>query len=152
MLEKLAGMPSTIEEAAKEAGRYDDRGTYSSVDRRPTCPTTWRSWSACGAGSGCRAAVPGRWLDDDEPTVNGPRGLAVVGTKAYVAVYFSDNLAVVDLEPKPRKPVSTDRRWGPSRRLTVQRRGEMYFHDATLCFQHWQSCCELPSGRPGRRA
>ena len=29
---------------------------------------------------------------------------------------------------------------GPEPKLTVARRGEMLFHDADLCFQHWQSC------------
>ena len=29
---------------------------------------------------------------------------------------------------------------GPKPKLTVQRLGEMHFHDAWLCFQHWQSC------------
>jgi len=73
------------------------------------------------------------------PLVNGPRGLAVVGSKAYVALYFSDNLAVVDLSPKPEKQV-TIVPLGPEPKLTVQRRGYMHFNDADLCFQHWQSC------------
>ncbi|MFC1597235.1 cell surface protein, partial [Planctomycetota bacterium] len=79
-----------------------------------------------------------------EPTVNGPRGLAVVESKAYVAGYFTDNLAVVDLEPKPGDPepsnlVSTIA-LGPTPEMSLERRGEMLFNDATLCFQHWQSC------------
>jgi len=69
----------------------------------------------------------------------GPRGVAVVGSKAYVATYFSDLLCVVDLEPKPGKVVSTVA-LGPEPKWTVQRRGEMLFNDATVCFQHWQSC------------
>ncbi|MGO8746850.1 MAG: hypothetical protein ACLQNE_12750 [Thermoguttaceae bacterium] len=73
------------------------------------------------------------------PMVNGPRGLVIVGSKAYAAVYFSDQLAVVDLGPKPDKLVTI---WplGPAVQLTKPRRGEMFFHDADLCFQHWQSC------------
>jgi len=71
--------------------------------------------------------------------VSGPRGLAVVGAKAYVAVYFSDLLAVVDLSPKPEKLVSYIA-LGPAPELTAQRRGQMFFFDADLCFQHWQSC------------
>ncbi len=70
---------------------------------------------------------------------NGPHGVAVIGTKAYVAQYFSDSIAVVDLAPKPEKPVAT-LALGPAPKMTVQRRGEMLFNDATLCFQHWQSC------------
>ena len=73
------------------------------------------------------------------PLVNGPRGLAIVGSKAYVAVYFSDNLAVVDLEPKAERPVAIYP-LGPAPKLTAQRRGFLFFNDADLCFQHWQSC------------
>jgi hypothetical protein len=35
---------------------------------------------------------------------NGPRGLAVIGTSAYVAECFSDTLGVVDLAAKPANP------------------------------------------------
>lgn len=69
----------------------------------------------------------------------GPRGLAVSGNRAIVAQYFSDSLAVVDLGSKPEKPV-TYVPLGPNPELTVQRRGELVFNDATVCFQHWQSC------------
>lgn len=69
----------------------------------------------------------------------GPRGVAVIGSKAYVAQHFSDSLAVVDLSPKPEKPVTT-LALGPEPKMTVQRRGELLFNDATICFQHWQSC------------
>jgi len=78
----------------------------------------------------------------------GPRGLAIVGSKAYAAMYFSDNLAVVDLKEKPDKAVSTIA-LGPKPKLTVQRRGQMLFHDATLCFQQWHSCA---SCHPDARA
>ena len=69
----------------------------------------------------------------------GPRGVVVAGSKAVVAEYFSDTLAVVDL---PATPDTLPRRiaLGPEPRLTPRRRGEMLFHDATICFQHWQSC------------
>lgn len=69
----------------------------------------------------------------------GPRGLAVVGAKAYIACYYSDALAVVDLSPKPDKLVSAIA-LGPAPVMTVQRRGHLFFTDADLCFQHWQSC------------
>ncbi len=69
---------------------------------------------------------------------NGPRGLAVADGKVYAAMYYSDALAVVDLR-NPSLP-SSSIPLGPPPRPTEQRRGEMLFHDATLCFQHWQSC------------
>lgn len=70
---------------------------------------------------------------------NGPRGLAIVGGKAYAAEYFSGTLAAVDLEPAPHaRPQSfaLGKQPGPN----AVRRGEMIFHDANCCFQRWQSC------------
>jgi cytochrome c peroxidase len=67
----------------------------------------------------------------------GPRAVAVVGSRAYVAGYFSDALEVVDLA---RGEVVRTIALGPTPRLSRKRRGEMLFHDATLCYQHWQSC------------
>ena len=77
----------------------------------------------------------------------GPRGLASAGTKVYVAQYFSDSVAVVDLET-PSKPSVSTIALGPSPQLTGQRRGELLFNDATICYQHWQSCASChPDGR-----
>ena len=45
---------------------------------------------------GAALTHPSPRLDVDPFELNGPRGLAIVGAKAYVAVYFSDKLAVVD--------------------------------------------------------
>lgn len=79
--------------------------------------------------------------------LNGPRALAVSGTRAFVAGYFSDNLVAVDLTaPTPSItaiPLSTPRP------LSSVQRGEMLFNDAGLCFQGWQSCasCHSSDGR-----
>ena len=70
---------------------------------------------------------------------NGPRGLAVVGSTAYVAEYFSDTLATVDLRPGSDQPV-TSFALGPEPVLGLERKGQMWFCDGTLCFEHWQSC------------
>jgi len=70
---------------------------------------------------------------------NGPRGVAVVGDRAYVPEYFSDTLSVVDLKSQANNRV-TQIALGPKPQLTQERRGEMLFNDATICFQHWQSC------------
>jgi YVTN family beta-propeller protein len=77
----------------------------------------------------------------------GPRGLVIAGKTAYVAEYFSDSLGVVDLEPAPGDP--REIALGPPPRPSLERRGEMLFHDATICFQHWQSCA---SCHPDARA
>jgi hypothetical protein len=79
---------------------------------------------------------------------NGPRGLAIVGAKVYVAEHFTDTLGVVDLVAGGANRTSQIR-LGPKPRLTPERRGEIVFHDATLSFQQWQSCA---SCHPDARA
>ena len=69
----------------------------------------------------------------------GPRGVAFVGDRAYIAEYFSDTLAAVDLKSQAADP-AVQIALGKRPQLTQQRRGEMLFFDATICFQHWQSC------------
>jgi YVTN family beta-propeller protein len=135
--EKLAGIPKTLEEARAQ-GRTNPAGTYASttvvdvpndltflVDLRDRIRLR-KQW------------LPG-WTSQEGPRVNGPRGLAVIGAKVYVALYFSDALAVVDLESQRYDKV-TIVPLGPEPVLTAQRKGEMYFHDADICFQQWQSC------------
>jgi YVTN family beta-propeller protein len=70
---------------------------------------------------------------------NGPRGVVVLGDRAYVTEYYTDTLAVVDLKSQSANPV-TQIALGPKPQLTPERRGEILFFDATICFQHWQSC------------
>jgi cytochrome c peroxidase len=70
---------------------------------------------------------------------NGPHGVAVIGNNVYAAEHFTDTLCVLDLESKSYKP-TTQIALGPKPELTIQRRGEQLFFDATICFQHWQSC------------
>ncbi|MHC4594496.1 MAG: cell surface protein, partial [Planctomycetota bacterium] len=81
-------------------------------------------------------------------TGNGPRGLTIIGTKAYIAEYFTDSLGVVDINPDIR-PRAKSLGLGARKPITTVRKGEMFFHDATLCFQKWQSCssCHPGSGR-----
>jgi cytochrome c peroxidase len=125
------------EEAARKAGRYDKPGEYSSITVADV-PNDLAF--LVGVRRRIRLQSLDNWGIAPDPTeVNGPRGLAVVGNKAYAAIYFSDAVTAVDLEPKPGKVVT---RWalGPKPELTVARRGEINFHDASLCFQHWQSC------------
>lgn len=69
----------------------------------------------------------------------GPRGVAVAAGKAFVTQYFSDSLAVVDLAANPLR-ASGSIALGPPPKPSAQRRGELLFNDATICFQHWQSC------------
>lgn len=139
----LLDVPATLE---KLKSRLESVRTTTTVAvPPPPKPTYDRAWSwdvsvvsmpldpandlSFLAGLRRRVALPG----------NGPRGLAIVGGKAYVALYFSDALAVVDLADPTASRVATIS-LGPAPQLTEARRGEMLFHDAKLCFQQWQSC------------
>lgn len=70
---------------------------------------------------------------------NGPRVLKAYNEQVFVANYFSDFIDVVDLNnPVPanyKQLVLNDK-------LVIDevRLGEIYFNDASYCFQHWQSC------------
>ena len=78
---------------------------------------------------------------------NGPRGLDVSadGKTLAVAAYFSGQVLLVDAETgKVASTISL----GPQREPDAVRRGEMFFHDGTRCFQHWLSCATChPGGR-----
>jgi hypothetical protein len=142
LLDKLQGMPKDTEEA-KAQGRYDTQEVYGSttvvdvpndltflVDLRERIPLQTRG--------------PGRLAGDESPMIRGPRGFALIGLKIIIAVHFSDLLAVVDLADKSYDRVQVVR-LNPevemtAERMAAERRGEMYFHDALLCFQAWQSC------------
>jgi len=75
----------------------------------------------------------------------GPRALAIIGSNIYVAEYFTDSLTLVDIN-KTAGIKTTALPLGPTPQLTQKRRGEMLFHDASLCFQHWQSCASCHPG------
>lgn len=70
---------------------------------------------------------------------NGPRALVSSGEKVYVANYFSDNLNVFSesLQGLVLHNSTSLSEYGPMDRI---RMGEQYFHDASFCFQSWQSC------------
>jgi YVTN family beta-propeller protein len=74
----------------------------------------------------------------------GPRSLVVSGRTAYVANYFSDTLTVIPLDGAPAAMASIA--LGPRPEMTTERRGELYFNDARLCFQNWQSCASCHPG------
>jgi YVTN family beta-propeller protein len=137
MMKKLADTAAK-DAADKKAGRYPSGGyRYTAVANVPND-------LAFLVGLRRRIRVQGRglygWLGADRTEANGPRGMAVIGTKLYIAAYFSDKIAVVDLEAKNRRDEVVLIPVGPQPELTMQREGEIAFHDAWLCFQHWQSC------------
>ena len=75
----------------------------------------------------------------------GPRALAIVGSDVYVAEYFTDSMTVVDIN-KTTGTKTTALALGSTPKMSIRRRGEMLFHDASLCFQHWQSCSSCHPG------
>ncbi len=113
-------------------------GDFARLSMQPLM-RAWPTYVSLGESLWRRHALPGA----------GPRGLAVAGSNVYVAQYFSDSVAVFDLaESGNAAPPVRSIALGPTPVLTEERRGEMLFHDATLCFQHWQSCA---SCHPGAR-
>lgn len=70
---------------------------------------------------------------------NGPRVLEESGGKLYLASYFSDDLNV--FSSKSEGLVHAERiKLSDQKTQDVRRKGEQYFHDASFCFQSWQSC------------
>ncbi|NLX97361.1 MAG: cell surface protein [Rhodopirellula sp.] len=97
----------------------------------------WPIYLSLGASAWRRIELTGR----------GPRAIAVAGSTAFVAQYFSDSVEVIDLASQGDASVGTIA-LGPPPELTLERRGELLFHDATICYQHWQSCASChPDGR-----
>jgi YVTN family beta-propeller protein len=80
----------------------------------------------------------------------GPRAVVVVGHTAYTANYFSDTLTAIDLSNTNSKPesisLSESGARDPRSEADRVRKGEFYFHDATICFQGWQSCASCHPG------
>ncbi len=76
---------------------------------------------------------------------NGPRGLAVIGTTAYAAEYFTDSIGIADIAPEGNRQARSIPLAEP-RAMTETRKGEMLFHDASPSFQNWHSCASCHSG------
>jgi YVTN family beta-propeller protein len=78
----------------------------------------------------------------------GPTGLALSpdGKRLYVANYYGGAVGVLDAT---RGNLLSMFPLGKQSAPDAVRRGEIYFHDATRCFQHWHSCatCHLDGGR-----
>lgn len=145
VLEKLASLPATQEEA-KGLGRiYDGSQTsLSAVD----VPNDLSFLVGLKERMPLYGTGPYDYLaSQNEKIIKGARGLAVVGNKVFVATYFGDCVTVIDLSASKYRRLSYIA-LGPTPKLTQERLGEMHFHDASLCFQHWQSCATChPDGR-----
>lgn len=70
---------------------------------------------------------------------NNPRAVRISGNKAFITEYFSDAISIVNVDnplPSQTKTISLN----DNLVIDSVRLGEIYFHDATYCFQKWQSC------------
>jgi YVTN family beta-propeller protein len=146
LVKKLLAMPAkpTPEQIGEVA--YDDRNELLDYFRRLRATLRGKpaeSGELYTLGSAAGVSNDLNFLDGLRRRIKlkgkGPRGLSIIGSKAYVAEYFTDTLSVVELEPKLPNMVH-ELALGPKPQPTVRRRGEMLFNDAEVCFQHWQSC------------
>lgn len=75
----------------------------------------------------------------------GARAVAFHDGKIYVAEYFSGDIKVVD---ESSLTVSATLAVGEQPEANDARQGEIYWNDATICYQNWQSCASChPDGR-----
>ena len=126
LLSRLASMPGTVE-----------RGTpvnYAHASRVAADVPNDLSFIV-----GLRRRVPLPKVD------RGPRAVHMVGSRAFVANYFSDTLSAIDLPTLRMQSFKLGQCVEP----TLARKGESYFNDASICFQGWQSCasCHSSDGR-----
>lgn len=79
----------------------------------------------------------------------GPRAMVMNGASIYLAEYFSNSLGRIELNESGEVNQVSSTPLGPEAPLTAERLGEIYFNDASLCFQNWQSCasCHSDDGR-----
>ncbi len=130
MFRRLVGAaPGTVASHDEHAGAGYSLRTSPTVGGIPNSPGILE-------GTRRRIGLPGK----------GPRAIAVAGSKVYVAQYFSDTVDVVDLQADGE--LLRGIALGSESRPTARRRGERLFHDATICYQQWQSCASChPDGR-----
>jgi hypothetical protein len=88
----------------------------------------------------------------------GPRAVSIAGHTLYAANYFSDTLTAIDLSSSNSRPESIPlgkaedrpavaaRQPGEKSEVDEVRKGEFYFHDASICLQGWQSCSSCHPG------
>lgn len=74
----------------------------------------------------------------------GPRGLLILGNTLWTANTHSDTLSRLSLAAPESSRASVP--LGPTPVMTAERQGEIYFHDARLCLQGWQSCASCHPG------
>ena len=66
----------------------------------------------------------------------GPRHISECGGKIFAGMYYSDTLNSVDLKTLKVQKIPIN----GNEKLNEIRRGDLFYHDASLCFQKWLSC------------
>ncbi len=128
----IAAMLEKINDYNKKAGRQIQSfssGSYTAYDSSGQAPSNIPNELSFLYGMRKRIKLPGK----------GPRAVVIIGNNAYIAEYFTDSLAIVDISPDSR-PKPTSIALGPKTEITARRKGQMLFNNAELCFQGWQSC------------
>jgi len=128
----IAAMLEKINSYNKKAGRQPQSfsgGSYDASSSGNQAASNIPNELSFLYGMRQRIKLPGK----------GPRALTIIGDKAYVAEYFTDSIAIVDINSESRFK-TTSIALGPKTDMTTVRKGEMLFNNAELCFQGWQSC------------
>ncbi len=115
LMEKLSKVP---QQKLKQDGKPD----YSTISQNPANDLSFLS------GIRRRVQLHG----------NNPRNITISNNKVYIAEHLSDSIGTVDLNPENLEVKSFP--LGPAKTPDLVRQGEIFFNDASLCFQKWQSC------------
>ena len=87
------------------------------------------------------------FLQDIRTRINiegkGAKGIVVSDNKVYVSIYFTGTIAEMKSEDNFSPSII---QLGVQPAPSQKRLGEMYFNDATLCKQYWQSCVSCHPG------
>ncbi|MGQ1785799.1 hypothetical protein [Saccharicrinis sp. GN24d3] len=73
----------------------------------------------------------------------GAKGIALHDNRVYVSMYYSGTVVEINLADMSSPGIIG---LGKQPLPTQERLGEIYFNDATLCKQHWQSCASCHPG------
>lgn len=120
----------THELACIDRGQLHDRLARAKADEKVT-PSA-KGWSHIPNDAGFLYGIR-----EFYPTGGkGPRALCVTADGVYTANYFTGELVKMDNLGRPTAQLSP----GTALESTPVGKGDMYFHDATIGFQGWQSC------------
>lgn len=127
------------------AAMLEKINSYNRRNGRQAQNFTGGSYTAYGSGNQAPSNIPNElsFLYGIRQRIKlpgkAPRALTIIGSKAYVAEYFTDSIAIVDISTDSR-PRAISIALGPKIDITTIRKGQMLFNDAQICFQGWQSC------------